>query len=245
MFNQKLTTNAECKPIYKGLHSAFINIVLCHLFSINTYYFHLHLSFLYLLNKVDQGQNILNPNNWIKTYSDELFGYAMNKTGHSGLAEDLVQETFLAGLKSQSNFKGHSSERTWLFSILKFKIADHYRKASTKYEISNSKLGNEDDSYIDNYFTEDGDWKENAAPKNWGSDHSFTIENKELGSALNGCIDKLPDNQKQLILLKLVEEEETEIVCKELNITPTNYWVIIHRAKLQLRACLEKNWFKA
>ncbi|MBK7311912.1 MAG: sigma-70 family RNA polymerase sigma factor [Sphingobacteriaceae bacterium] len=189
--------------------------------------------------------NILNPNNWIKTYSDELFGYAMSKTSNTELAEDLVQETFLAGLKSLENFKGNSSERTWLFAILKFKIADHYRKASTKYEISNSKFSNDDDSYVDNYFTEDGDWKENAVPKDWGIDYSGSIENKELGKALNGCIEKLPDTQKQLVLLKLVEEEETEIVCKELNITATNYWVIIHRAKLQLRACLEKNWLKA
>lgn len=189
--------------------------------------------------------NILNPNNWTKTYANELFGYAMNKTSNTELAEDLVQETFLAGLKSLPNFKGQSSERTWLFSILKFKIADHYRKASTKYEINNSKFGIEENSYIDNYFTEDGDWKENAAPQDWGINYSTSIENKELANALNGCIEKLPNNQKQLVLLKLVEEEETEIVCKELNITPTNYWVIIHRAKLQLRACLEKNWFKA
>lgn len=189
--------------------------------------------------------NILRPNDWTKTYADELFGYAINKTSNTELAEDLVQETFLAGLKSLNNFKGQSSERTWLFSILKFKIADHYRKASTKYEINNSKFGIEEDSYIDNYFTEDGDWKENAVPTDWGINYSTSIENKELANTLNGCIDKLPDNQKKLILLKLVEEEETEIVCKELNITTTNYWVIIHRAKLQLRACLEKNWFKA
>lgn len=169
----------------------------------------------------------------------------MGKTGKQELAEDLIQETFLAGLKSLENFKGHSSERTWLFSILKFKIADHYRKASTKYEINNSKFGIEDNSYIDNYFTEDGDWKESASPKEWGMDFSASIENKELGIALNNCIGKLPDNQKRLVVLKLIEEEETEHVCKELNITPTNYWVIIHRAKLQLRACLEKNWLKA
>jgi RNA polymerase sigma-70 factor (TIGR02943 family) len=194
---------------------------------------------------LSQTQNILNPNNWIKTYSDELFGYAMGKTSNTELAEDLVQETFLAGLKSLENFKGNSSERTWLFSILKFKIADHYRKASTKNEISNSKFGREDTVYIENFFTEDGDWKENAAPKEWGIDYSKAIENKELGITLNNCIDKLPDTQKQLVLLKLVEEEDTEIVCKELNITATNYWVIIHRAKLQLRACLEKNWFIA
>lgn len=132
-----------------------------------------------------------------------------------------------------------------MFSILKFKIADHYRKASTKNEISNSKIGGDDSSYMENYFTEDGDWKENAAPKEWGIDSYTAIENKELGIALTNCIEKLPDTQKQLVLLKLVEEEETDIVCKELNITATNYWVIIHRAKLQLRACLEKNWFKA
>lgn len=189
--------------------------------------------------------NILNPVNWISTYADELYGYAMGKTSNVELAEDLVQETFLAGLKSLENFKGNSSERTWLFSILKFKIADHYRKASTKNEISSSKFGIENDSYIENYFTEDGDWKENTAPKEWGIDYSTAIENKELSTALNNCIDKLPDTQKQLVLLKLVEEEETEIICKGLNITATNYWVIIHRAKLQLRACLEKNWFKA
>lgn len=194
---------------------------------------------------MSQFNNILNPKNWLSDYADELYGYAMNKTSNIELAEDLVQETFLAGLKSLENFKGNSSERTWLFAILKFKIADHYRKASTKYEISNSKFGNQDDSFIDNYFTEAGDWKENAVPKEWGIDFSIGIENKELGIALNNCIDKLPESQKQLVILKLVDEIETEIVCKELNITSTNYWVIIHRAKLQLRACLEKNWFKA
>lgn len=193
---------------------------------------------------MNETSNILNPNNWTKIYADELYGFAMSRTSNTELAEDLVQETFLAGLKSLENFKGNSSERTWLFAILKFKIADHYRKASTKYEISNSKFSNNDDSFMDNYFTEDGDWKESAAPKEWGIDFSTAIENKELGIALDNCIDKLPKNQKLLIVLKLVEEEETEKVCKELNITPTNYWVIIHRAKLQLRACLEKNWFK-
>lgn len=194
---------------------------------------------------MSETSNILIPQNWVGIYANELFGYAMNKTGNTELAEDLVQETFLAGLKSLNNFKGESSERTWLFSILKFKISDYYRKASTRYEISNSKQRLAEESSLDHYFTEEGDWNDNASPKNWGIDYPTSIENKELANILNGCIDKLPNNQKQLIILKLVEEEETEKVCKELNITPTNYWVIIHRAKLQLRACLEKNWLKA
>lgn len=185
----------------------------------------------------------LNPNNWLIKYADELFGYAMSKTSNSELAEDLVQETFLAGLKSQTSFKGNSSERTWLFAILKFKIADYYRKASTKNEISNSKFENSDSLNLENYFTEDGDWKENAIPKNWAIDFSKSIENEELGILLNNCIEKLSVSQKKLVILKLVDEVDTELVCKELNITATNYWVMIHRAKLQLRACIERNWF--
>ncbi|MBA3682644.1 MAG: sigma-70 family RNA polymerase sigma factor [Bacteroidetes bacterium] len=196
-------------------------------------------------NKLTESINILNPENWSSIYADELFRYAMSKTGKAEVSEDLVQEAFLGALKAMGSFKGKSSERTWLFAILKFKIADHYRKASTKYEVNNSSFSFEDKSYLDNYFNGDGEWNDSSAPKGWGIDYSTSIENKELGNALNNCIDKLPENQRQLVLLKLVEEEETEKVCKELNITPTNYWVIIHRAKLQLRACLEKSWFKA
>lgn len=189
--------------------------------------------------------NILNPNSWINNYADHLFNFAISKTGDTHLAEDLVQETFLAGLKSSETFKGQSSEKTWLISILKFKIADHYRKASTKYELRSLHSNGTDNTDSINHFTEDGDWKQDAQPKDWGIDYSKALENKELALVLNRCIDKLQEKQKQLILLKLVEEEDTENVCKELNITSTNYWVIIHRAKLQLRTCLEKNWINS
>ena len=84
-------------------------------------------------------ENKINPHEWVNRYADELFGYAKAKTSDTELAEDIVQETFLAGLKSLPNFKGESSERTWLYSILKNKIADHYKKASTKYEVNNSE----------------------------------------------------------------------------------------------------------
>ncbi len=187
--------------------------------------------------------NSLDPHTWVKVYADELYNYAMYKTGDSKLAEDLVQETFLAGLKSLIHFQSKSSERTWLFNILKFKIADYYRKASTKFEVSNSDFTTElSDAFLNDYFEPDGNWMKGAVPNNWANSNHKAIENKELGIALNNCIEKLPQNQKHLILLKLVEEISTEKICKELNIAPTNYWVMIHRAKLQLRACLEKNW---
>lgn len=187
--------------------------------------------------------NTLNPQNWISNYADELYGYAISKTGIPELAEDLVQETFLAGLKAADNFKGESSERTWLYSILKFKIAAHYRKASTRREVRLSEDQGCENS-TDIFFTNDGSWKPHTRPKEWGIDFSCHVENRELSATLEKCIEKLNSNQKQLVVLKLIEEIEVEKICKELEITTTNYWVIIHRAKLQLRACLEQNWLK-
>lgn len=186
---------------------------------------------------------MLNPNNWIEKYADELFAYAYSKTGKTELAEDLVQESFLAALKASGTYKGQCSERTWLFTILKFKISDHYRKASNRYEITNSSFSFEDHGSVDYYFNEEEEWRKDRVPKSWSNLPSSSLENKELAAALNLCIDKLPESQRQLVLLKMVEEEETEKICKELDISSTNYWVIIHRAKLQLRACLELNWF--
>jgi len=187
----------------------------------------------------------LNPQNWLSAFADELYCYAIHKTGNKDQAEDLVQDTFFAALKTIESFKGQCSERTWLYRILKNKIADHYRKASTKYEVPYLNFETDNSSYLDTYFTKEGDWKENALPKDWGIDISSGIENKELGMAIQTCVEKLPESQKHLIVLKLVEEEETETICKELKISPSNYWVMIHRAKLQLRACLERTWFNA
>jgi RNA polymerase sigma-70 factor (TIGR02943 family) len=191
---------------------------------------------------VAASHNILNPQNWTSSFGDELFGYAYNKTGQVSVAEDLVQETFLAGLKSVQSFRGQCSERSWLFSILKFKIADYYRKASTKYEVNSQFLLFENDEASNDYFTADGSWGEGKSPTEWTVESFDALENKELRDALNYCIDQLKEQQKQLVLLKLVEEVPTEQVCKELSISPTNYWVLMHRAKLQLRACLENNW---
>ena len=184
----------------------------------------------------------LSPENWITNYSDEMYRYTLSKTSDHSLSEDLVQEAFLGALNSLENFKGESSEKTWLYSILKFKIADYYRKSSTKNELSNT-LSNND--YSDYFFDEYGEWNEQTAPCEWSIDACSALENKELGAILTNCIEKLPKTQRQLINLKLVEEEETEKVCKEMQLSSNNFWTTIHRAKLVLRDCLEKNWLVA
>ena len=183
------------------------------------------------------GKHTLDPDKWINLYSDYLFNYAVIRVDDRDLAKDLVQETFFSGLKGQSNFRGQASERTWLISILKRKIIDHYRKI-------NSAKGKKEIRV--NFYTNgenNGNWIEERAPTSWGDSADKNIENQELKSVLDNCISNLPEKYRMVFLLKTVQNYETDEICNELEITPSNLWVIIHRARQQLRRCLEDNWF--
>lgn len=180
----------------------------------------------------------LNPNKWIDLYADYLYNYAVTRVDNKDLSKDLVQETFFSGLKGKDNFRGEASERTWLVSILKRKIIDHYRKI-------NSNKGKKEVRV--NFYNEGdkkGSWIEEAVPSDWGNEGDKNIENSELKSALEHCIHNLPEKYRIVFLLKTVQQYETEEICNELDISTSNLWVIIHRARLQLRKCLEENWFK-
>ena len=179
----------------------------------------------------------LNPDNWAQAHADYLFNYTIIRVNKKELAKDIVQETFLSALKAQFNYKGQASERTWLISILKRKIIDYYRKINSKKGKAEVRMS----------FYEEGEnkgkWLEERAPSSWGNEAEKNIENLELKNAIEECIDFLPEKYRMVFLLKTVQEYDTEEVCKELGITSSNLWVIIHRARLQLRECLEENWF--
>lgn len=175
---------------------------------------------------------------WVDNYADYLYNYAITRVNDIDIAKDLVQETFFAGLKSAKNFEGKSTERTWLISILKRKIIDYYRKINSKKGQAEVRMNFYDDG--DN----EGKWIEERVPQSWDASVEKDIENKELKNQLDICIDKLPKKYAMVFRMKTIQEFETEDICKELNITSSNLWVIIHRARTQLRDCLEKNWFK-
>lgn len=178
----------------------------------------------------------IDPNNWIKSYSDYLFNYTITRVGGREIAQDLVSETFLAGLKSMKNFKGEASERTWLISILKRKIIDHYRKINSKKGKAEVKMsyntGNEDD----------GDWLEERIADPFDRTAEDKLENEELGNAIYNCMQKLPQKQAEVFKMKTILNYDTETICNELSITASNLWVIIHRARTALAECMEKNW---
>lgn len=179
----------------------------------------------------------LNPNEWIDKYSDYLFNYTISRVKDRETAQDLVQDTFFAGLKSMKNFKGEASERTWLVSILKRKIIDYYRKINSKKGQAEVKMN------LSNDPEAEGDWIEQRVADPFDRTAEDKIENTELGSAIHNCISKLPEKQAQVFKMKTILGYETEAICNELDITASNLWVIIHRARTALAACLEKNWF--
>ena len=182
-------------------------------------------------------KHTLNPNKWIDNYADYLYNYSISRVNNSDLAKDLVQETFFAGLKSAKNFLGKASERTWLVSILKRKIIDHYRKINSRKGQAEVRMNFYDDG--DN----EGNWLEERVPQSWDNASEKKIENDELRNQLEVCINKLPEKYAMVFRMKTVQEFETEEICKELDITSSNLWVIIHRARTQLRKCMEDNWF--
>ncbi len=185
----------------------------------------------------NQKKHTLDPNTWIDKYADYLFNYAVTRVNNSDIAKDLVQETFFAGLKSAKNFEGKAAERTWLVAILKRKVIDYYRKINSNKGKAEVRMNFHQDG--DN----EGNWLEERVPQTWDNDADKKIESEELKSAIDQCIDHLPEKYAMVFRMKTIQEFETEEICKELNITASNLWVIIHRARTQLRRCMEDNWF--
>lgn len=187
-----------------------------------------------IIELLENNSTILKPDNWVDNYADTLYAYAMARVNDMQQAEDIVQNTFLSAWKARETYKGQASEKNWLYAILKNKIIDHFRKQST------SKLtlaAGEEQIYF-----EDGHWSDASAPKEWGVQLEQPFETKEFYSILQKCKQKLKDIQQSVFAMKYMEDLDSEEICKVLNITPSNYWVLIHRAKLHLRKCLEKNW---
>ncbi|MCW3126186.1 MAG: polymerase subunit sigma-70 [Bacteroidetes bacterium] len=192
--------------------------------------------------------NTLDPEHWIERYSDYLYSYAFARLRKEEVAQDLVQDTFFSALKAKDTFLQNASEKTWLVSILKRKIIDYYRKKSTQNELSilDKPIEGEDgtmEHFFENTTAAGGHWASSSIPNRWGKTFETSVESDEFFDILKRCLTKLPEKTAAAFVLKNMEGMETEEICKELNISPSNYWVMMHRAKLLLRECLENNWF--
>jgi RNA polymerase sigma-70 factor (ECF subfamily) len=184
-----------------------------------------------------QVRHELQPENWVDLHSDYMYYYTRGRISDDEMAKDLVQETFLSALKAMSNFQGKSNERTWLISILKRKIVDYYRKINSAKGKAEIKM---------NFYEEGenkGKWLEERVPQTWENEAERSMESAELKHVIDLCIEYLPEKYAIVFKMRTLQNIETDEICKELEITSSNLWVMIHRARTQLRKCLEDNWF--
>lgn len=191
----------------------------------------------------------LEPQQWVIRFGDELYRYARGRVTEDVAAEELVQETFVSALEAQASFRGQASERTWLFVILKRKIIDYYRRQARSPFVSLALLP-EQQPEAAFFRPADGHWHEEAYPAPWtgvdDEDQSDKVlEQAEFQAILKSCQERLSPQHLAVFVLRFVEELPAAAICQELHLSPSNYWVIVHRAKLHLRRCLEKNWFQA
>ena len=196
------------------------------------------------MNSSSENSNT-NPTEWVDQYGDYLYNYALSRVNNQATAYDLVQDTFLAALAALKSFEGRSSEKTWLVSILKRKIIDHYRKSQRNIEdnlLDKNFSGGKENGPFNTEGDAAGFWKADRMPQDWKKDAHRVLENEELSQILEKCIKGLPEKWAAVFTLRIMEELSSEEVCKELGITMSNLWVILHRAKLQLSECVEKNW---
>lgn len=185
------------------------------------------------------------PGVWVDEHGDYLFKYAVFRLRDATAAEDVVQETFLAALRGYANFEGRGSERTWLVGILKHKITDHFRRVSREVPI-----GEETDDSPDHheFFRGSGEWAEHwepdHAPSDWHADPAQLVEQSDFYRVFNDCLTPLSQRTASAFTLREVDGLTSQEICQALNITVSNLWVMLHRARLHLRNCLELNWFK-
>jgi RNA polymerase sigma factor (sigma-70 family) len=182
-----------------------------------------------MASKSDIDVNLL-----VEEHSDYLLSFAMSKLKDLELAKDLVQDTFVSAITKLDTFEQRSKLRTWLTSILNRKIIDHWRKAETRFT-----------DPVSSFFSQDkkqGHWLESKGNNKSLETIEDVISKEETNQELVECLEKLPEKWKGIVASKYLEEKESDEICKDFDITSSNLWVIIHRAKLVLRDCLLTKW---
>ena len=178
--------------------------------------------------------NEMSPESWLQDHGDALFSFAMMRLHDAAAAEDVLQETLIAGIQGLERFKQGASVRTWLISIMKNKIIDWLRKRTREQPLDELALENDN---FDEQFADDGHWKE--APKDWAEPLSM-LESNQIRMQLMECISNLPEKLRTLIVLTEIDGFETQELIPMLNISSANnLWVMLSRGRDRLRRCMD------
>ena len=183
------------------------------------------------------------PERWVDEHGDYLFKFALMRLRDAARAEDAVQETFLAALKGGKKFCGPQRRKSWLTGILKNKIYDYYRKASRETSFTDLEFyaDEESDRFVADGLGQGG-WIHELGPQDWPNPGA-SLDNELFWKTYRDCAGKLPKNVAAVFNLREVDGLESREICEMLNISDSNLWVMLHRARMALRRCLETNWF--
>jgi RNA polymerase sigma-70 factor, ECF subfamily len=182
--------------------------------------------------------SVAEPEAWVDRHGDVLYRYALLRLRSPELAADVVQETFLEGVRACDSFAGRSTERTWLIGILRHKIGDQLRRSErTAAAGSDVSLNGVDEASFDKR----GHWR--TKPAEWSGDPIRAMERREFWEVFGQCLSKLPDGIAHAFFLRELDGMSAEEVQQALGITPANFWKRLHRSRILLRQCLETNWF--
>ncbi len=171
-----------------------------------------------------------------------MLRFARLQLSDASLAEDAVQEAFVGALRGSTSFAGRAAYRSWVFAILRHKIADQLR-AQLRYAALPANEP-EPDPVVDGLFEPDGHWTEAAAPSGWGDPHA-ALQDTQFWRVFETCLDHLPGQQARLFMMREFVELDSGEICRATGVTTTNLNVSLHRARLRLRNCLEQHWFGA
>jgi len=187
----------------------------------------------------------LDPALWVDEHGDSLFRFAFMRLRDETLAEDMVQETLLSAIQSLKSYGGKSTEKTWLTGILKHKIIDHYRKNSHQVQLTDEDT---DLSGVERMFERpdawDGHWAIPMRPVDPEQSPEQAVERGEFWDVMNGCLSAMPDRVANVFTLREMDGLDSDEICELLSLSASNFWVIMHRARMQLRRCVEIKWFR-
>ena len=173
---------------------------------------------------------------------EEMLAFARLQLGHSDEAEDVVQEAMAGALRNASSFRGEAALKTWIIAILKNKIADLLRQRQRR-PINASQLPSDDqDGALPAVFDKRGMWRDATRPARW-EDPEADLHSTQFLAVFDACLNRLPPQQGRVFMMREVVELETQEICSELGLSVSNVHVILHRARLALRACLQLHWF--
>jgi len=182
----------------------------------------------------------LNDPQFVEDLRRRMLRFATLQLSDPHLAEDAVQEAFIGALRGSGSFAGRAAYRSWVFGILRHKIADQLR-AKTRYAAAPVE-NPEPDTMPEGIFEPDGHWTEGAAPADWGDPHA-SLQDDQFWRVFEACLDHLPGQQARLFMMREFVELESPEICRAVGISTSNLNVSLHRARLRLRGCLEQHWF--